>query len=370
MGAERFIRFGILALEGNGMSRLGRLGCVWAAALLGFGLLASCAEFREIKGADYTESARLNFKEGLRNLDSENYEIAQKYFGLVTTSYAFSQYAIRAELMVGESLLKRELYAEAISAFKSFQRNHPSHPCISYAQYRSAEAYFKQIPDDWWFMPPTFERDQDQTEKALREFETVIEMEDAYDYVFPAVYKPIKLKMCEGYSYETVRAVVYNAQKSAATCRTRLTRRELYVADYYAKRDKPLGTIGRLEPLLARDARLLKDSRILKRLADAYKGAHMYKKGQALWTYMAADPALKVSKAEMQKALAALKRHEDAYLADQEKKAPELAKRQAREAAFRAKHKLSPVDPDPDPNSDAVLPFLEKPAATPENEAP
>ena len=344
---------------------MSRLCFVWrfgAVVVLGLGLLASCAEFRELKGKDYPESARLNFHEGQRQLDSENYEIAQKYFGLVATTYAFSQFAIRAELQVGEALLKRELYAEAISAFKSFQRNHPNHPCVSYAQYRSAEAYFKQIPDDWWFMPPTYERDQDQTEKALREFETVVEMEDAEDYVYPLVYKPVKLKMCEGYSHELVRAVVYNAQKNAATCRARLTRRELYVADYYSKRGKPLGTVGRLEPLLAREPRLLRDARILKRLAVAYTDAHMFQKARALWTYMSKEPVLKLSAAEVRKELAALTKDEQRYAAEQAQKAPALAKRQAREAAFRAKHKLSPLDPDPDPNSDAVLPFLEKPA--------
>ena len=135
-----------------------------------------CTEFVELVGRDYQDSAKLNFEEGLRFLKKEDYEMAEKYFQLVKNKFSYSKLSKTAELLAADTKFKRDLYSEAIDAYKNFQRKHPNHGCLPYTQYMIAEAYYEQMPEDWWFMPPVYEKDLDLTEKALKEYGSLLDM--------------------------------------------------------------------------------------------------------------------------------------------------------------------------------------------------
>lgn len=254
--------------------------------LLALGLSA-CAGFVEIKGVDYPDSARLNFEEGLRYLQAENYDTAQQYFQLVKNKYSFSMYAKAAELLIADTYFKRDMHAEAIAGYKVFQRNHPKHECVPYAQYRLGEVYYDQVAEDWWFMPPAFEKDQDYTEKALFELRQFIRMERAEGYYFEPGFKPMPIRTCLGEHYQQKRAMIYRARRFAEACMDRLVNRELYVAQYYLKRKQPTGAVLRLEGLFQKYPEYAANKELVRLLARAYEEAHMYKKARAAQAWIA-----------------------------------------------------------------------------------
>ncbi len=246
-------------------------------------LMSSCAAFKEIKGRDYRESAFLNFQEGLRFLKEENYEVAEKYFRLVKTKYQFSDYAKSSDLLAADTKFRRELYEEAINSYKNFQRDYPDHPCIPYTQYRIGESYFEQMVDDWWFMPPAYERDQKETEMALSEYERLIRLEKARDYYYPPDYKADAITLCMNRDYKQVKSYLYQAKMKSRYSLRRLIDRELYVADYYLKRDKPCGAVTRLESAVKRWPQVREERDVMVILAEAYEKAGNVKQSLETW---------------------------------------------------------------------------------------
>jgi len=242
-----------------------------------------CATFKELKGADYRDSAYLNFEEGMKYLQREEYEVAEKYFQLVKDKFAFSMYAKTAELLIGDTLYMRDMHPEAIDAYKRFQRSHPDHACVPYTQFMVAEAYYDQIVEDWWFMPPVHEKDQETTEKALDEYRRLLYMMDAQDYKLPEDFKPARIVSCTGVNSEQERSYVMISREKIRFCLRRLVDREIYVADYYLKRDKPRGAVGRLEGAIKRFPAVSDDLDILLKLARAYEESNMYDKAGELW---------------------------------------------------------------------------------------
>ena len=246
-------------------------------------LASGCATFKELKGADYRDSAHLNFEEGMKYLHQEEYEVAEKYFQLVKDKFAFSMYAKTAELLIGDTLYMRDMHAEAIDAYKRFQRSHPDHACVPYTQFMVAEAYYDQIVEDWWFMPPVYEKDQETTEKALDEYRRLLYMMDAQNYKLPDDFKPARIVSCTGVDSEQERSYVMISREKIRFCLRRLVDREVYVADYYIKRDKPRGAVGRLEGAVKRFPAIADDLDILLKLAKAYEKADMYDKAGDIW---------------------------------------------------------------------------------------
>lgn len=319
--------------------------------------LNGCAGYVELKGKDYPESAKLNYEEGLKYLSQENYEVASQYFSLVKSKFSFSMYATTAELLAADTLLKRELYNEAISAYKIFQKNHPSHACVTYSQYKAAESYFEQINEDWWFMPPSFERDQEITEKALREFQQLIYMEKAEDYHFDKDFKPVEIQPCENRNYDQVQSMLYTAKHRIEFCYDRLIAREIYVAEFYRKTKKPAGCVSRVLAAIDKYPQVKENLETVELLADCYQKADMYKRARAVWEWvvkaypesdMAEDSADKIREITLE---------EGEYIKKREK---ELAKKAKRTEELRPEMEeagIYEIDPDPDPNALADIPF-------------
>ncbi|MEM6958939.1 MAG: outer membrane protein assembly factor BamD, partial [Myxococcota bacterium] len=121
------------------------------------------------RGVAYSEDAQQAYENALEAFRRDNCLDAEPAFRRVRREFPYSRFAALAELRVADCKFKGGQYAEAITAYRQFIRFRPSHSQIEYARFRVAESHYKQIPTEWFFSPPTHERDRQATEDALRQ---------------------------------------------------------------------------------------------------------------------------------------------------------------------------------------------------------
>ncbi len=194
-------------------------------------LLPACADSSSIfrTTPNFFPTAEQNYNQGLKEMKASNWLTAQQYFAQVKSQFAFSRWATLSELGMADAEMGRDRYTEAIDDYKAFIRAHPSHERVQdgYAAFKIGEAFHKQIPSDWFIVPPSFEKDQGPVLDAMRELGAFKEQ-----YADSAYAK--------------------NAQKLYDDCVRRLADHELYVANFYLKMGKPYSAIGRLEGIVQR----------------------------------------------------------------------------------------------------------------------
>lgn len=194
-----------------------------ALALAGLG---ACGAAQQGPALSYGESARRDYERALGAFQDNDCLTATPLFQHVRREYPYSRYAALAELRAADCELEQQHYSEAIRQYRSFIRARPTHPDLDYAQYRVAVAYFRQIPQDFFLSPPREERDQSPTRSALRIIERFVrEYEDSEH--------------------------VEDARRMQRDVLALLARHELYVAEFYLYRDRPLATVSRIEGMLA-----------------------------------------------------------------------------------------------------------------------
>ncbi len=190
------------------------------------GLLAACGGASAPRRTlSYGDKAAQAYSYAMEDFRDDNCLDAEPAFRKVWRNYSYSRYAALAELRVADCMLIQDKYVEAISAYREFIRTRPSHPEIPYAEYKIAEAYVKQIPDDWLLSPPAHQRDQGPTRRALQQLRHYIMEYPSHDRV-------------------------PNAKKLARRALALLARHEMYVAEFYLDRDQPKAAIGRLQVVL------------------------------------------------------------------------------------------------------------------------
>lgn len=199
---------------------LSRVLCALALAGLG-----ACGAAQQGPALSYGESARRDYERALGAFQDNDCLTATPLFQHVRREYPYSRYAALAELRAADCELEQQHYSEAIRQYRSFIRARPTHPDLDYAQYRVAVAYFRQIPQDFFLSPPREERDQSPTRSALRIIERFVrEYEDSEH--------------------------VEEARRMQRDVLALLARHELYVAEFYLYRDRPLATVSRIEGML------------------------------------------------------------------------------------------------------------------------
>ena len=191
------------------------------------GCAGSWANFTFANSVTYEKTAEGNYKKGMEELQDESYMEAAKYFLYVKNKYPFSRFSTLAELRLADTYFQDEKFLESIEAYRQFQKFHPSHPEVTtgYVAYRICYSFFRQIPDDWFLVPPGHEKDQSATKDALRELKGFMNTHEKSPHLADAkkLYR---------------RAIRHIADH------------ELYVARFYLGRDKPRATILRLEGVL------------------------------------------------------------------------------------------------------------------------
>jgi outer membrane protein assembly factor BamD len=191
--------------------------------------LAACASSEDSKHVTYSLSAKQNYERGLEELKKENYVEAAHYFSYVKQKFPFSKYAGLAELALADTEFARGNFQEAIDSYKSFARLHPTHEKVEdgYAAFRIAECFVKEMPDDFFILPPAYEKDQSAVRDALRELDSARDKYPSSPYAKPA----------QAYRREVLR---------------RLIEHEVYVARFYLDRGHPKAAILRIEGALRR----------------------------------------------------------------------------------------------------------------------
>jgi outer membrane protein assembly factor BamD len=207
----------------------------------GCGLFSGNGDFGE---PDYASEASTNLKRGDEALDSSQYQLAEKYFEYVKTKFPFLEASRQAELRLADVSFERELWTEAADRYNGFVKLHPTHAKVDYAAYRAALSHYRDIPRDWFLLPPSSEKDQTQVRAA---WEALNEFTRTY----------------------TQSQYLEDAKKKQVEIRERLVRHEVYVADFYEKRDRWSAAASRLETVLQKYPGP-DDDKYLFRLHDLY----------------------------------------------------------------------------------------------------
>jgi outer membrane protein assembly factor BamD len=227
----------------NALSALLSIGLLFG---LGFGL--GCATSDDsTKPVTYSLTAKQNYEKGMAELKDEDYAEAAKYFQFVKQKYPFSKYAVLAELALADSQFDRENYTEAIDSYKTFARLHPTHDKVEdgYVAFRIGESYFKDMPNDIFLLPPSYEKDQSAVTDALRELTD-------FERRFPDS------------------KYVKKAEEERRQVLQRLVDHEVYVARFYLNADHPKAAAMRLEGALRRYPGSGREPELLFALGETY----------------------------------------------------------------------------------------------------
>ncbi len=231
------------------------------ALLVGGLAAAGCADVTaSTRSVAYSSSAKENYDRGISELKSEGWLEAIKYFTYTKAKFGFSKWATLAELGIADAHFGHQQYQEAVDGYRAFIKGHPQHEQVQngYAAFRIGEAFFKEIPTEWFLVPPAYEMDQGPIKDALRELTAFA---DEYS---DSPYAP-------------------KARKMIGECTKRLADHELYVANFYLERGKPLATIGRLEGLVREYPGSNLEAEVLLLLGRTY--LKMEKPGEAKFTF-------------------------------------------------------------------------------------
>jgi len=149
------------------ISQRGRLGGILLAA----GLLVSCAgETRQLVPPGTVEPDKFLFDKGTAALNEKRWLVAREFLKQVVESYTQSPFRPDAKLGIGDTYLgegSSEALVLAINEFREFLAYYPTNKRADYAQYKLGLAHLRQMRGP--------QRDQTETEAAVRELEAFIE---------------------------------------------------------------------------------------------------------------------------------------------------------------------------------------------------
>ena len=205
--------------------RIGPLGTAALALAVCGGAIAGCGATNTPRALSYGENARRSYDNAFQAFEDRDCLTADPLFRRIRREYPYSRYSALAELRIADCHVIQNQHTEAVRAYRSFVRHRPAHPDVPYAQFKIAEAYFRQIPSEFFLTPPPHQRDQGSTRSALRQLRRFL-----LDY--PSDER------------------VERAREMLAETLAQLARHELYVAQFYLDRDHPRAAVLRLRHLL------------------------------------------------------------------------------------------------------------------------
>jgi outer membrane protein assembly factor BamD len=235
-------------------------GRVRLALLLGL-LPLGCSH----SGADLatlsSNSDQVIFEAGQKDAQRKNWEGARQHFKRIIDAFPQSQYGAAARLGLADSHFQEggtASYIIAISEYRDFLTLFPSHPKSDYAQYQVGEAYYRQRngPD----------RDQTSTDKALAEYQRLLDVYPSSGYVEAARKRIRELRQILARA-DYLAGFFY--QKTRKAYRAAVARYEIILADYpdYEQLDEVLYRISQCLAITGRKAEALP---FLGRLLEEY----------------------------------------------------------------------------------------------------
>jgi outer membrane protein assembly factor BamD len=107
--------------------------------------------------------------------DDRNFEIALNKLGEFKARFPYSQYAIEAGLLIANSHFELSQYPEAAASYEQFVKLHPKHPQIDFAMFRIGESYWAEAPEE-------IDREQEYTERAVMEWQKLLDRNTGSEY--------------------------------------------------------------------------------------------------------------------------------------------------------------------------------------------
>ncbi len=169
------------------------------------------------------------YQRGYEAYQDGRYKKAIESFQRVRDEYPLSNMAILAELGIADSHFSDENYGEAELAYTDFINLHPTNDNLPYAMYQLGMCHYNQMY--------SIDRDQTETIKARKEFETLIAR-------FP------------GSKFS------FMAEKMLRECKQNLAEHEFYVGKFYFKRKQYKAALKRFEKILRDYANLGLDYKV------------------------------------------------------------------------------------------------------------
>ena len=185
------------------------------------------------------------YKNALEDLEDSLYPEAIEGFTTVRTKYPYSKWARLSLLKIADAHLESGKFNQAVNTYRNFLKYYPKHQQSAYARLQIGNAYFDQIPGDWWFLPPSAEKDQANIRRAIQAYREMTAK-------FPNAEESKK------------------ARQRIKQCRYKLAEHELYVAKFYFQRSKFKGTALRVNYLLSNYGNLGLDAQALLLGAKAH----------------------------------------------------------------------------------------------------
>jgi outer membrane protein assembly factor BamD len=176
-------------------------------------LLSGCSWFQPKK----EKTARELAEEGMEASKDEDYKQAIESFERLKDWYPFSQYAILAELKLGDAHYHRKEYEEAIYAYEEFENLHPKNEAVPYVVYQIGRCYFDRLQ--------VIDRDQTMTHQAVRVFTRLVRAYPDSPYA-------------------------KKATEHMRVCEKNLAEHELYVAMFYYKTKHYRAALERFKTVL------------------------------------------------------------------------------------------------------------------------
>jgi outer membrane protein assembly factor BamD len=186
-----------------------------ALACLLLCLLPGCTLFGS--RPDILPPAGKLYEEGERLLLDGKYEPARDRFSKLAERHPDSDLVPVSRFLVGETYYRAGEFEKATPEFESFVTLYPGHAIADLGQYRVARTYFDAMPG--------LERDQGIAAKALAEFQKLIRLYPESRYAPDAIVK-------------------------IEACRLRLAQKELWIADYYVRRNNFVAALPRYDTIL------------------------------------------------------------------------------------------------------------------------
>lgn len=146
---------------------------------------------------------------------AHRYEEAISLLRQIKTKYPYSSYAARSELKIADLHFENNAFVEAEASYQLFRELYPRHPQMDYVTYQIGMSFFKQLPD-------TTDRDLSAAHEALSFFEALITSYPGSEYV-------------------------QDARQKRQEILEKLAAKEIYIADFYRKRQDYGSALGRYE---------------------------------------------------------------------------------------------------------------------------
>jgi outer membrane protein assembly factor BamD len=212
--------------------------------------LSACASFGTFAGQEggdlqFAADADENMRKGDEAMKGKNFAEASSYFDFVKTKYPYLETAKLAELRLADADFERDRFIEARDKYQNFGRLHPTHARVDYAAFRAALTHYKEIPSDFFLLPPASEKDQVEVRNAMTAMTEFIRNHPGSEFL-------------------------PEAKKVMDEVKLRLAEHEMYVADFYARRDRWPAVVTRLSVVAKDYSGIGLDERVSFGLYDAY----------------------------------------------------------------------------------------------------